>query len=135
MMRPQILQRGRSKILLLAGVLSIVTAMTLVEAPSASAAATAKKSKQAVTSAETTAQRYAEAMGAGNKVSVGQLDFACQYPLVAAVPRGIKTYPTDSDPVYDSCWQRLREAHAPTLARTDVGMEVLWPSNGELVFQ
>ena len=134
MMRPQILQRGRSKILLLAGVLSIVTAMTLVEAPSASAAATAKKSKQAVTSAETTAQRYAEAMGAGNKVSVGQLDFACQYPLVAAVPRGIKTYPTDSDPVYDSCWQRLREAHAPTLARTDVGMEVLWPSNGELVF-
>ncbi len=134
MMRPQILQRGRSKILLLAGVLSIVTAMTLIEAPSASAAATAKKSKQAVTSAETTAQRYAEAMGAGNKVSVGQLDFACQYPLVAAVPRGIKTYPTDSDPVYDSCWQRLREAHAPTLARTDVGMEVLWPSNGELVF-
>jgi hypothetical protein len=108
--------------------------MTLIEAPSASAAATAKKSKQAVTSAETTAQRYAEAMGAGNKVSVGQLDFACQYPLVAAVPRGIKTYPTDSDPVYDSCWQRLREAHAPTLARTDVGMEVLWPSNGELVF-
>ena len=133
-MRLQILQCDWSKILFLAGILSIVTAMTLIEAPSASAAATAKKSKQAVTSAETTAQRYAEAMGAGNKVGVGQLDFACQYPLVAAVPRGIKTYPTDSDPVYNSCWQRLREAHAPTLARTDVGMEVLWPSNGELVF-
>ena len=108
--------------------------MTLIETPSASAATAAKKSKQTVTSAETTAQRYAEAMGAGNKVGVGQLDFACQYLLVAAVPRGIKTYPADSDPVYDSCWQRLREAHAPTLARTDVGMEVLWPSNGELVF-
>ena len=127
-------QRGRFTILLLTGILSIVTAMTLIEASSASAAAAVKKSKQVVTSAEATAQRYAEAMGAGNKVGVGQLDFACQYPLVAAVPRGIKTYPTDSDPVYDSCWQRLREVHAPTLARTDVGMEVLWPSNGELVF-
>ncbi len=112
----------------------MVAAMPLVDAPSASAAATIKKSKQAITSAETTAQRYAEAMGAGNKVGVGQLDFACQYPLVAAAPHGIKTYPTDSNPVYDSCWQRLREAHAPTLTRTDVGMEVLWPSNGELVF-
>ena len=96
MMRLQILQRGWFTILFLAGTLSIVTAMTLIEASSASAAA-AKKSKQAVTSAEATAQRYAEAMGAGNKVGVGQLDFACQYPLVAAAPHGIKTYPADSD--------------------------------------
>ena len=133
MMRLQIFQRGWFTILLLAGTLSIVTAMILIEASSASAAA-AKKSKKSVTSAEATAQRYAEAMGTGNKVGVGQLDFACQYPLVAAAPHGIKTYPADSDLVYDSCWQRLREAHASTLIRTDVGMEVLWPSNGELVF-
>ena len=133
-MRLQILQRGWSTILFLAGTLSIVTAMTLIETPSASAAAVAKKSKQALTSAEATAQRYVEAMGKGDKVRVGQLDFACQYPLIVAAPHGIKTYPADSDPVYDSCWQRLREAHAPTLIRTDVGMEVLWPSNGDLVF-
>jgi hypothetical protein len=132
-MHLQILQRGWFRILFLAGTLSIVTAMILIEASSASAAA-AKKSKQTVTSAEATAQRYAEAMGAGNKVGVGQLDFACQYPLVTAAPHGIKTYPADSDLVYDSCWQRLREAHASTLVRSDVGMEVLWPSNGELVF-
>ncbi|HMI38655.1 MAG TPA: hypothetical protein VK500_02025, partial [Nitrospiraceae bacterium] len=132
-MRLHTLQRGWFTILFLAGTLSIVTAMTLIEASSASAAA-AKKSKQAVTSAEATAQRYAEAMGAGNKVGVGQLDFACQYPLVAAAPHGIKSYPADSDLVYDSCWQRLREAHASTLIRSDVGMEVLWPSNGDLVF-
>jgi len=134
MMRLQILQRDWFRILFLAGSLSIITAIPLIDASSASAANVAKKSKQTATSAETTAQRYAEAMGAGNKVGVGQLDFACQYPLVAAAPHGIKTYPTDSDLVYDSCWQRLREAHAPTLTRTDVGMEVLWPSNGELVF-
>ena len=131
MMRLQILQRGWFTILFLAGTLSIVTAMILIEASSAFAAAAAMK---AVTSAEATAQRYAEAMGAGNKVGVGQLDFACQYPLVAASPHGIKTYPANSDSAYDSCWQRLRETHASTLIRTDVGMEVLWPSNGELVF-
>lgn len=131
MMRLQILQRGWFTILFLAGILSIVTAMILIEASSAFAAAAAMK---AVTSAEATAQRYAEAMGAGNKVGVGQLDFACQYPLVAESPHGIKTYPANSDLVYDSCWQRLRETHASTLIRTDVGMEVLWPSNGELVF-
>ncbi len=131
MMRLQILQRGWCTILFFAGTLLFVTAMTLIETSPALAAAAAKK---AVTSAEATAQRYAEAMGAGNKVGVGQLDFACQYPLVAASPHGIKTYPADSDLVYDSCWQRLRETHASTLIRTDVGMEVLWPSNGELVF-
>ena len=134
MMHPQVFQCGWSRVLFLAGTLSIVTVISLIEAPSASAAAAAKKSKQAVTSAEATAQRYAEAMGTGNKVGVGQLDFACQYPLVAEAPHGIKTYPADSDLVYDSCWQRLREAHTSTLIRTDVGMEVLWPSNGELVF-
>jgi hypothetical protein len=134
MMRLQILQRGWFRILFLVGILSIVISMTLIEASAASAAAATKKSKQAVTSAEATARRYAEAMGAGNKVDVGQLDFACQYPLVAAAPRGLKSYPTDSDLVYDSCWQRIREAQASTLIRTDVGMEVLWPSNGELVF-
>ena len=39
MMRLQIFQRGWFRILFLAGTLSIVTAMTLIEAPSASAAA------------------------------------------------------------------------------------------------
>ena len=53
---------------------------------------------------------------------------------MAAAPHGIKSYPADSDLVNESCWQRLREAHASTLVRSDVGMEVLWPSNGDLVF-
>ena len=134
MMRAQMFQQGPLRSLLLAGTLFIVTAMLLIEVPSASAAAAAKKSKQSVTTAESTARRYAEAMGAGNTVAVGQLDFACQYSLVAAAPHGIKRYPGDSDPVYDSCRQRLQQAHAPTVVRTDVGMEVLWPSNGQLVF-
>ena len=133
-MHLQIPHRGRLTILLFVGTLSIVTAMTLIGTSSVSAAAAAKKSKVAVTAAEATARSYAEAMGAGNKVGVGRLDFACQYPFVAASPNGIKSYPADSDPAYDSCWQRLQEAHAPAMVRTDVGMEVLWPSTGELVF-
>ena len=133
MMRLQILQRRQFTILFLAGTLSMVMAMTVIET-SSTFAATAKKSKHAATAAETTAQRYTEALGMGNTVGVGQLDFACQYPLVAAAPHGIKAYPADSDPIYDSCWQGLKAAHAPTLVRSDVGMEVLWPSNGDLVF-
>jgi hypothetical protein len=133
MMRLQILQPGRSTILLLAVTLLTVTALSLTEVSAAFAAA-AKKSKQAITPAEATAQRYAEAVGTGTKVGAGRLDFACQYPLVAAAPHGIKAYPADSDLVYESCWQRLREAHAATLVRSDIGMEVLWPSNGDLVF-
>ena len=130
----QILQHGWFRILFLAGILSMVTAMTLVEICSASATPAGKKSKRGNASAEATAQRYAEAMGAGNKVLVGQLDFACQYPIVTAPTSSIKTNPDDSNLVYETCWQRLREAHASTLIRTDVGMEVLWPSDGELVF-
>ena len=133
MMCLQFFQRGWFTFLFLAGTLSMVTAMTLIETSSAFASA-AKKSKQTATSAEATALRYAEAMGEGSRVGVGRLDFACQYPLVAAAPRGIKTYPADSDSIYDSCWQGLKDAHAPTLVRSDVGMEVLWPSNGALVF-
>lgn len=125
-------QRDWFSILFLAGILSMVTATTLIDTSSASAAT--KKSKQVVTSAEATALRYAEAMGAGNKVVVGQLDFACQYPFVTTSPHDIKTYPSDADSMYDSCWQGLKGVHAPTLARSDVGMEVVWPSSGELVF-
>ena len=125
-------QRDWFSILFLAGILSMVTATTLIDTSSASAAT--KKSKQVVTSAEATALRYVEAMGAGNKVVVGQLDFACQYPFVTTSPHGIKTYPSDADSMYDSCWQGLKGVHAPTLARSDVGMEVVWPSSGELVF-
>ncbi len=129
MRRLQILHRSWFTTLFLFGTLSLVAATALIDASPASAAQ--KKSKPVATSAETTAQRYAEAMGAGDKAAVGRLDFACQYPLAAA---SSKSNVADLDSHYDSCWQRVQEAHAPTLVRSDVGMEVLWPSNGALVF-
>src|ERR1051326_1685577 len=77
MVRLQIFQRWWCILLFIAGILSMVIAMTLAE-PSPASAGTAKNSKKSATPAEVTAQRYAEAMGAGNKVRVTQLDFACR---------------------------------------------------------
>ena len=86
------------------------------------------------TPATDTARRYAEAIAKGDRVTVGQLDFACQYQLVAASPAGVKSYPPENDPLYESCWQALKAAHAPVLRRDDVAMAVLWPSTGPLAF-
>ncbi|HEY7532563.1 MAG TPA: hypothetical protein VH681_07220 [Nitrospiraceae bacterium] len=76
------------------------------------------------------ALRYAEAIARGDRVTIGKLDFACQYRLLTT---GIKSYPAESDPVYDACWQPVKAAHASFLIRDDVGMNVLWPSTGPLV--
>jgi hypothetical protein len=100
-------------------------------------ATSAKQQKTTVTKSTTatdTARRYAEAIAKGDRVTVGQLDFACLYRLVTASPAGVKSYPPANDPSYDSCWQTLKAAHAPVLKRDDVGMTVLWPSAGPLAF-
>ncbi|MBD0315891.1 MAG: hypothetical protein ICV75_04285 [Nitrospiraceae bacterium] len=99
-------------------------------------AATAKKSSKspATPAAVDVARRYAEAVSKGDRLTVGQLDFGCQYRLVTASPRGRAAYPPASDPSYDACWQQLTAAHASATTRTDLGMEVLWPSTGPLVF-
>ena len=96
-------------------------------------AAPPKKSKGSTPAVET-ARRYAEAIANGDHVTFGQLDFACQYRLVAATSAGFKGYPPATDPSYDACWQELTAVHAPALKRTDIGMDVLWPSAGPLVF-
>lgn len=81
-----------------------------------------------------TARRFAEAVARGDRATVGQLDFACQYRLVAGSPFRLKTYPRANDPSYDLCWQEVTAGHAPLLKRTDIGMDILWPSAGALVF-
>lgn len=100
-------------------------------------AATPHKSKpagQAKNPAADAARRYAEALAKGDRVTVGQLDFACQFRLLATSPSKLKTYPPATDSSYESCWENLKAAHAPVLKREDVGMTVLWPSAGPLVF-
>jgi hypothetical protein len=81
-----------------------------------------------------TARRYADAIARGDRVTVGQLDFACQYRLVRGSSACLNAYAVANDPSYDICWQELTAGHAPALQRTDVAMDVLWPSAGPLVF-
>ena len=97
-------------------------------------AAPSPTSKSAGSPAADTVRRYAEALAKGDHVTVGQLDFACQFGLVAAAPSGLKAYPPAGDPSYESCWQGFKTAHAPALKRDDAAMTVLWPSAGPLVF-
>jgi hypothetical protein len=128
---PRILVRT----LALVGLITFVT--NGLAAIDVTAAAPAKKSQRPAstnTVAVETARRYAEAVAKGDRVTVGQLDFACQYRLVSASPSPVKAYPPASDPLYESCWNDLTAAHEPALKRTDRGMEVLWPSVGPLVF-
>ena len=81
-------------------------------------AATSHKSKPAGHAndpAADTARRYAEALAKGDHVTVGQLDFACQFRLLGATPSGLKAYPQATDPSYESCWEGLKTAHALSL--------------------
>jgi hypothetical protein len=121
------------KTLILAGMLT--THGTILADPFV--AASSKKSKGSVvvnTPAVETARRYAEAITQGDRVTVGQLDFACQFRLVAASSASLKDYPAATDPSYEACWQELTAVHAPALKRTDIGMDILWPSADALVF-
>ena len=82
-----------------------------------------------------TAIQYAEAVAKGDRVAFAKMDFACQYRLAAASPSGGRNrFPPEGDSSYESCWQHLAAAHAPILKREDVGMDVVWPSNGDLTF-
>jgi hypothetical protein len=94
----------------------------------------APKKSKAAAPASSVAQQYAEAVSKGDIVEVGKLDFACQYRLVAATKSGLTSYPGQTDPSYETCWQGIKASHEPALTRLDVGMDVLWPSNGALPF-
>jgi hypothetical protein len=80
------------------------------------------------------ARRYADAISKGDRLNFWQLDFACQYRFVTALPPPRKTAPEADDSSYETCWKGMTAGHAPALKRTDVGMDVLWPSAGPLVF-
>lgn len=101
---------------------------------SISAAAQAQKKSKPVASTASVARQYAEAVSKGDVAQVAKSDFACQYRLVAATKSGLKSFPDNSDPSYETCWQGIKAAHESTLTRVDLAMDVLWPSNGALPF-
>ena len=107
---------------------------TAESAPAAGAKGHAKAGTVKTTPAIQTAIRYAEALSQGDRVTAGQLDFACQYRFVTAAPTKVKQFASAGDAFYDACWQTLTEAYAPMLKRSDIAMDILWPSTGPLVF-
>ena len=121
-------------LLLLSGLLTTVelnvpdTASAAPKAPRTTA-----KHKAVQTTAIDTALRYAAALANGDKIGAGQLDFACQYNVVTApATKGKSTIA--KEPSYDECWRAMTAGHGPFLNRSDIGMDVLWPSSGPLVF-
>ncbi|MGE0471693.1 MAG: hypothetical protein AB7L09_25445 [Nitrospira sp.] len=121
-------------ILILSGLFTILDTTVPSLATSASKAPPqAKQSGTTRQAAVETALRYAEAIAHGDKVAAGQLDFACQYTQVTSLSVESKSSAT-ADSSYDDCWQALTASHASFMKRSDIGMNVLWPSAGPLVF-
>ncbi len=94
--------------------------------------AQSRSTKAAQKAAVDAALRYANAIAKGDRVTVGQLDFACQYRLVAARSSSAKAA-VATNALYDTCWKELTEIHTRVLQRTDRGLDVLWPNTGPLV--
>lgn len=121
--------------ILLCMLLSLVSALNGTASPALAAAKAAKPSPRATASnAAAVALRYAEALASGDRVTVGQLDFACQYALVSASPLPVKSFPPESDASYAACWERLDRTHQTVVEHRVQGMDVLWPGKDALVF-
>jgi hypothetical protein len=121
-------------ILILSGLFTFVdTTLPGLAAAASKAPHQAKPGGTARKAAVEIALRYAEAIAHGDKVVAGQLDFACQYKQVTGPSEEPKPSAT-AGPLYDNCWQTLTASHVSFLKRTDIGMNVLWPSAGPLVF-
>lgn len=100
------------------------------------AAAAQKRDRPAAkpSAAAQAAQRYAEALASGDRTSFGQLDFACQYTMVAAGAATGKGFPPPTDPAYAACWDRLAHLHQTAVDLREQGMETMWPGKNGLVF-
>ncbi|MDH5670243.1 MAG: hypothetical protein OEY86_19755 [Nitrospira sp.] len=117
--------------LLLSGYFILAGATGLI---SSAAAATSTHTAHANQVAIETALQFAYAISKGDRVTFGRLDFACQYRLISESTAAVTTYPAETDPSYTQCWQEMTDKYAHTLKRTDLGMDVLWPSAGPLAF-
>ena len=125
---------------LLLGILLLLGLLIAVETTVPDLVTAASRPPQKATQHKTThkaavdtARRYAEAIAQGDKIATGQLDFACQYKLLT-VPLANPQNPPATDTSYEACWQELITSQAPFIKRSDIGMNVLWPSTGPLVF-
>ena len=111
-----------------------LAALGLWLGPVDAALASKKSAPTKSSAARETVQRYVAAMAAGDKVAAGKLDFACAYRVAAAASNSTTSFPPDSDPLYNACWEPVARAHAAVIPQTDQGVDTLWPGKGSLVF-
>jgi hypothetical protein len=116
-----------SRLTLLACLAVIGLALHLIPEHPAHAAPPQKKVAAA-------AQQYVQAMASGDRAAVGRLDFACLYQMVSASAKRVDKFPPDSDPAYPACWAPIAEANGAAVERRELGMDVMWPGQGRLVF-
>ncbi len=114
--------------------LLILSLLSFGGVASTEAAKNAKAAATKPSAATSTARRYAEAVAGGDRISAGRLDFACQFRLVSGSPKRITAFPPESDPSYSACWDQLVHAHAAAVEQRNLGMDVMWPGKGSLVF-
>ena len=134
--RPDVVHDGlfRGSRLLAAVLLGLMMVGTAAS-PAWSASASQKKARKspAPSQAGKAAMDYALAISSGDQTTFGQLDFACQYRMVEQQGT-LKKFPPATDGIYADCWNRLKEAVAPAIWKTDEGMDTIWPGPGRLVF-
>ncbi len=78
------------------------------------------------------ATRYVRSMSAGDRVTVGRLDFACQLRMVSE--RGLGASRERDDALYDRCWAPIEEVNDEPVLRDDLGVHALWPGRAKAVF-
>jgi hypothetical protein len=98
---------------------------------SATFAATKRKADSGGPAVEA-ARQYAEAVAGADKPTVGRLDFACLYGVVAG--NGKRATGPPSDSLYKECWDRLHQAHEGAVEQSAAAVYSVWPGKGSLVF-
>lgn len=137
--RPNIVRdHSMSGIRLLSVLGALLIGLIMIGAPASpawAASAGQKKTRKppAPSAAGQAAMDYALAISSGDQTKFGQLDFACQYRMVEQQGT-LKQFPPASDGIYADCWNRLKQAVAPAIWKTDEGMDAIWPGPGRLVF-
>ncbi len=76
---------------------------------------------------------YARAVSDRDLARVAQNDFVCLLRMVEAGTIREGAFPSESDPVYTWCWDRIAQVHAEVIESRDRALDALWPGVGKLV--
>ncbi len=81
----------------------------------------------------TTIKEFAHAVGKDDRVAAGQRDFVCLMKMAKQQLFVDGKFPEALSPIYESCAQRRKEAHAHIVNHHDGGLDNIWPGPGKLV--